>query len=234
MHPMIRIICLLLMASFVASGIPAYVIVSLSLLIIVYVAARLSVRICWAQVKRMRWFFLSILVVYFWFTPGQAFSPELANVLWVPSVEGVEQGLFRLLCLVLIIAVVSAVLQSTSREQLVSAIFSLLWWTKYIGLSPERLAVRMTLTLEYLLSVQAVIAEAKQNLEPASDLRSRVTNLANTTTGVFISVHQRAEQDELTEVCIDKAEPVMFLHWLYPIVLIALYFSVETIFPFLG
>ena len=142
MHPLIRVVCLLLMAGFVATANPLVLLLSLSVLTGVYLRASLSIGECWVLIRRMRWFFLSILVIYFWFTPGRAFSPALANALWFPSVDGVELGLIRVACLVLIIAAVSALLQSTRREQLFAAIYSLVAWTRYLGFSPERFAVR--------------------------------------------------------------------------------------------
>lgn len=223
MHPLVRVICLILMAGFVASGNLSFVLISAILLAVIYARASVSFEVCWALIRRMRWFFLSILVVYFWFTPGRAFSPQVADLLWVPSADGVEQGLLRVACLVVIIAGVSALLQSTRREQLFAAIFSLVSWTRYMGLSPERFAVRATLTLETMAKVQTLISGAKAHLEPAANLKARIANLAGAISGIFVAVYKNAHQAELSEVAVSDAESVALSQWLFPLGLLSLY-----------
>ncbi|MBN4073666.1 hypothetical protein JYU18_00190 [bacterium AH-315-E07] len=218
-----RVICILLMAGFVASANVPFLFVSLFVLMLVYFSASLSVGECWALMRRMRWFFLSILVIYFWFTPGRAFSPALSNALWFPSVDGVKLGLIRVACLVLIIAAVSALLQSTRREQLFAAIYSLVAWTRYLGLSPERFAVRSTLTLEVMAKVQEMIAVKKSGIEPAATVKARIASLANATSGVFVDVYKNAQQAELTPVTLNQAEPLKLWQWLYPFSLLLSY-----------
>ncbi|MBL1433848.1 MAG: hypothetical protein COB94_010500 [Gammaproteobacteria bacterium] len=223
MHPLIRIVCLVLMAGFIAHAQLSFLLISLCLLSAIYVLASLSLDRCWSLVQRMRWFFLSILVIYFWFTPGEAFSPELAKSLWFPSVDGVEQGVIRVACLILIIAAVSALLQSTTREQLFSAIYSLIGWTRHVGLSPERFAVRATLTLESLTEIQSMISTSKAQLSSPPGIKARIVGLANATSNVFVAVYNNAQQSELTSVTLDDAEPLRAWQWLYPLSLIALF-----------
>ena len=232
MHPIIRIICLLLLAGFIASGKLHFVLAAALLLASVYLIAKLSVSQFWQMMLRMRWFLISIIVVYFWFTPGRAFSPELANNLWIPSIDGVEQGLLRVACLALIVAAVSAVLQSTTRDQLVAAIFSLVSWTRYIRLQPERLAVRISLTLEYLFTVQTMISEKKSQLEQTVHFKQRLRNMAKAVTAVFVNVNKKAQEEELTEVDIINAEPISLLQWLFPIALIVLFSFAAVMIPF--
>jgi len=278
MHPLIRVICLLLIAGFIASAHSVFLLITLCILAAVYILASLSLKQCWSLVRRMRWFFLSILIIYFWFTPGRAFSPELANMLWVPSVDGVEQGLIRVACLVLIIATVSALLQSTCKEQLFSAIYSLISWTRHLGLSPERFSVRVTLTLEALTATQSIISTTREQLVPSGQesapqehmesslstpstrgantslgtlshslkahpktrfcpslrgstssgtlshsLRARIAGLAKVTSGIFVKVYENAQQAELIDVELNKAEPISLWQWLYPLALVGLY-----------
>jgi len=285
MHPLIRVVCLLLIAGFIASAHSVFLLITLCILAAVYILASLSLKQCWSLVQRMRWFFLSILIIYFWFTPGRAFSPELANTLWIPSVDGVEQGLIRVACLVLIIATVSALLQSTCKEQLFSAIYSLISWTRHLGLSPERFAVRVTLTLEALTATQSIISTTREQLAPSGQesapqehmesspstpstrgantslgalshslrahpkstssgtlshslrahpkstssgtlshsLRARIAGLAKVTSGIFVKVYENAQQAELIDVELNKAEPISLWQWLYPLALVGLY-----------
>lgn len=223
MHPLIRVVCLLLIAGFIATAHVSFLLISLCLLAAIYIFASLSLRQCWQLVQRMRWFFLSILVIYFWFTPGRPFSPELASSLWLPSVDGVEQGLIRVACLVLIIAAVSALIQSTNREQLFSAIYYLIAWTRHLGLSPERFAVRATLTLESLSAIQSIVSLKKDQLESSPGIRARIVSLANATSDVFVQVHSNAQKAELTTVSLEQIVPIRIYQWVYPLTLLALF-----------
>ncbi len=234
MHPLIRVICLVLIAGFTASANVPFLLIAFVLLAAIYLYTSVSLSQCWRLIRRMRWFFLSILVIYFWFTPGDAFSPALANSLWFPSVEGVEQGITRVVCLVLIIASVSALLQSTGRAELFAAIYSLIAWTRFIGFSPERFAVRATLTFSSLSEIQPMIASKTEQLKSPVGIKARIASLAEATTNVFVDVYKNAAKAELTTVTLDDVEAVSIWQWLYPISLVLLFIAALQLPSVLG
>lgn len=100
-----------------------------------------------ALLRRTRWVLISLLVIYAFFTPGVALwsLPYLPN----PTQEGLLDGLIQLSRLVCMLAGLSILLTLLSLEQLVSGLYALCYPMRYVGVSRERIAVRMALTLRY-------------------------------------------------------------------------------------
>jgi energy-coupling factor transporter transmembrane protein EcfT len=100
-----------------------------------------------ALLRRTRWILVSLLVIYAFFTPGIALwsIPYVPN----PTQEGMLDGLVQLSRLVCMLAGLSILLTMLSLEQLVSGLYALLYPLRYVGVSRERIAVRLALTLRY-------------------------------------------------------------------------------------
>lgn len=151
MHPLIRVVCFLVFSASLAFGNGMDLLCGGLLLAAAYLST--SPRLLLPAVRmvsRLRWFLLSILIVYGWFTPGQpllgAESARFAE-LW-PSREGMEAGLLRAALLMAIVAGANLLLRTTSREQLLLAVYSMARPLALCGVSRERLAVRMVLVIE--------------------------------------------------------------------------------------
>jgi len=113
------------------------------------------------MILRLRWLFLSILIIYLWFTPGQPLFGSNASR-WVPSWEGVSAGTLRVAVLVMLVLAANVLLAITPRQQLVGA---LVWWCgplRAMGASPERLALRLSLSLEALEALQGQLGHSWQ------------------------------------------------------------------------
>ena len=97
--------------------------------------------------RRTRWIFISLLVIYAFLTPGETLwsLPYIPK----PTYEGLLDGLMQLARLVCILAGLSILLTSLSQERLVSGLYALLYPLRYIAVSRERIAVRLALTLHY-------------------------------------------------------------------------------------
>lgn len=104
------------------------------------------------RVGRLRWLFLSILLIYGWFTPGVPVWEPLGR--YSPSVAGLVAGALRCLNLMIILAAVHWLLSKLGRESLVGGVYWVARPLQVLGLQPQRLAVRLVLTLEYLDRVQ--------------------------------------------------------------------------------
>lgn len=97
--------------------------------------------------RRTRWIALSLLLIYAWATPGRAVLNALGSL--SPTWEGLLDGglqLGRLLCA---LAGLAALLALLSQERLIGGLYALAWPLRLLGLSRERFAVRLALTLEY-------------------------------------------------------------------------------------
>ncbi|MGB7650777.1 MAG: hypothetical protein WBL62_06260 [Gallionella sp.] len=108
-----------------------------------YFAARQLVQL----LRRTRWILLSLLVIYAYATPGQAALPMLGD--WSPVREGLQDGTAQLLKLLLALASLAILLEKLPRLQLIAGLYSLFSPLKFFGVSRERCAIRLALTLHY-------------------------------------------------------------------------------------
>jgi len=99
----------------------------------------------WSMLKRLRWFLLSIVVVYSWFTPGLWIVSDWQR--WSPTVEGAQLALHRLVVLIAIVLAVATLLKTLDREQLMAALRQLVLPLRRFGFPADRFALLLTLTL---------------------------------------------------------------------------------------
>jgi energy-coupling factor transporter transmembrane protein EcfT len=96
-------------------------------------------------VRRIRFLLLAILILFAWMTPGQAFFP-----LWTvvgPTREGLILAVDHGLRLVGVVALVALLLGRGGRDFVVSGLYALMAPCSRVGLSRDRLAVRLLLVL---------------------------------------------------------------------------------------
>ncbi len=157
MHPVIKILLLLLAALMTVWGGWSQWFFALLLTVIGFVVVRdAEIMLALKMAARLRWLLLSIVIVYLWFTPGTPIFPEL--LAWSPSYEGVMIGLHRVAILLLLVLAVSLLLQSTPLIMMIAALLWLLHPFARLGLPHERLAVRLALTLEAVGDLPAMVA----------------------------------------------------------------------------
>jgi len=97
--------------------------------------------------RRTRWILLSLLLIYAWSTPGQAL-PEALGV-FAPTREGLMDGALQLIRLLAALAALAILLDRLHRQHLIAGLYTLFAPLRLIGLSRERFAVRLALTLHY-------------------------------------------------------------------------------------
>lgn len=147
MHAHVRVVAFLVFAGFLSAGGVARLWAALALLVLVYGAAGLPHLAGLGRAfKRLRFLWLSLVLLYFWFTPGDALWPALGS--WSPSVAGVREGLVRIGVLALMLAAAQLLLQSTPTERLVAALYWLCTPLQWLGLDRGRFALRLVLVLE--------------------------------------------------------------------------------------
>lgn len=108
------------------------------------------------MVRRMRWLFLSIFIIYAFATPGEMIP--YFSVSFSPTFEGVNLGLQQVEKLLLALAALSLLVTRTSNEHMMLGIYRLLKPLGLIGLNIERFSARLMLTLQY---VEALAAQDK-------------------------------------------------------------------------
>jgi energy-coupling factor transporter transmembrane protein EcfT len=115
--------------------------------------------------RRTRWITLSLLLVYAYTTPGQPVLDMLG--IFSPSREGLGDGVLQLMRLMVALAGLAILLERLHRQKLIAGLYSLLAPLQLIGLSRERVAIRLALTLHY-----AEVAMVRGPLTWQDNLRS--------------------------------------------------------------
>jgi energy-coupling factor transport system permease protein len=105
----------------------------------------------------------SLLLIYAYTTPGAALLEQLGNV--SPTVEGLQDGALQLARLLGVLSGLAILLALLSQSALISGVYSLVYPLTWFGLSRERIAVRLALTLQYAESAMR---------DTASDWRSTI------------------------------------------------------------
>lgn len=99
------------------------------------------------MLRRTRWIMLSLLLIYAYSTPGQSLVDALG--MYSPTREGMSDGVLQLARLLAALAGLAILLDSLHRQQLIAGLYTLLAPLEWLGVSRERVAVRLALTLHY-------------------------------------------------------------------------------------
>lgn len=97
--------------------------------------------------RRTRWIMLSLMLVYGYVTPGDSLWAQIGS--FSPTQQGLLDGLLQLSRLIFMLAALSILLAVLPRERLIGGLYTLAYPLAWFGLSRERLAVRLALTLHY-------------------------------------------------------------------------------------
>jgi len=156
MHPLIKILCfilVLLLISMVNNTMLFFIMVFFFIVLF-----SLKVQTFLHAVRRMRWLFLSIFIIYAFGTPGELIPDFPVN--FAPTFEGLQFGLVQVEKLLIALAALSLLLTSSPREQMMLGLYMILFPFKIFGLNVERFAARLMLTLDY---VEDLAAKDKSN-----------------------------------------------------------------------
>jgi hypothetical protein len=122
--------------------------------------------------RRTRWVMISLLAIYGYVTPGAAIWAAAGTL--SPTLQGVGDGALQLARLVFALAGLSIVLGLLDQRALMGGIYALTYPVRWLGMSRERIAVRLALTLNY--------AETAM-LETAADWRGSMERMLAPPTG---------------------------------------------------
>lgn len=140
-------------------------------------AYALSARRLFTLLRRTRVIMLSLLLIYAYATPGTAVWAALAQ--FSPTWEGLADGLLQLCRLAFALAGLAILLGLLSQQQLVGGLYTLAYPLRYLGLSRERAAVRLALTLHYADTATLDVAHDWRNsiaqmLAPAQSIQDSI------------------------------------------------------------
>lgn len=135
--------CLLVVLIQRLALLPLCFMASVILVVSVYFAAPKLTQL----LRRTRWILLSLLLIYAYATPGEAALPMLGS--WSPMREGLQDGAAQLLKLLAALASLAILLENLPRLQLIAGLYSLFAPLNFLGVSRERCAIRLALTMHY-------------------------------------------------------------------------------------
>jgi energy-coupling factor transport system permease protein len=146
MHPFVKILCFVLILLLTNTLRDQWLIA---------LCAGLCLMAVWSNkrnflrvVRRMRWLFISLLIIYAFTTPGE-YIPELLAYA-SPTYEGCVLGLLQITKLLIALASLSLLFASSSKQDLIAGLYMLLTPLKLFGLNVERFSARLMLTLDYV------------------------------------------------------------------------------------
>lgn len=150
LHPAIKIALFVLMAVMI----PNFRLPALLGLAVVLVMTLIFFRVSGfiSTLRRMRWLFLSMLLVYAYTTPGEYLSSWPVD--FAPSYEGLRDGCYQIVRVSLVLAGISILMATSSRENLMVGIYTLIKPLRFLRVSPERFTARLYLTLQYIEKVK--------------------------------------------------------------------------------
>lgn len=174
LHPVIRLTFTVLIATAVTRGSDVDLLAATGILVVPYFRRpHVLVPPAIGMLKRLRWFFLSLLVLFFWFTPGTPLFDLGIPQRWIPTREGLVFGSERTAALVLVVLAVNYLLRTTSRENLLLAIYFLAKPLSWTGSDlRERFAVRLALVLDTVGRAQSMLSEIRQR-QPSTPMSLR-------------------------------------------------------------
>jgi len=121
------------------------VLVGVSLILLAFVFATQS---CMRLVRRMRYIFLALLLLFAWQTPGVLLLPEIG--VFSPSKEGVMLACEQLLRLLGAASVVAVLLHLLDTAAWMNGLHVLLRPLEAIGFSTDRFILRLRLVMDYV------------------------------------------------------------------------------------
>jgi len=173
---------------------------------------------CW----RMKWLWLSLLILYGWFIPGSpVFFSDIIPLGLIPSSEGLIIGALRGLVLLNIICAVVLLIKTTSKEALISSIMWFITPFKWLKIDTGVFAARLVLTMDSVTGTETDIRESLQEqTQPVSYLQRGINAIAT----LLIKVEQQAQDSPTTTIVLPQADMPKLTQWLIPIALfVALY-----------
>lgn len=116
--------------------------------------------------RRLRWFYLSIIILYFWFYPGTELFPWMDR--FSPVLEGMNEAGLRIASLLIMISYSVFFICLTPRGEVIAAIQFLLKPLSYLGINIDRFALRLGLVLSMVTEMTEKKNSVKNNDKPGN------------------------------------------------------------------
>lgn len=216
-HPVIHVLNLVVFAVLMSRAGLLQILPSAVLLMAVYIyLGPVARQAAMTMLFRLRWFFLSLLLVYGWLTPDPL-SGSITFWGW-PSEVGLKTGIKQLCGLALIVMAVNLLLFTMRREQLLQAIYWLAWPLMGVGVSRDRLALRLVLVLDQVAGVRERAGQVLSDQAPTS--RRSLSRIAAVATTIFQKTLEQAEAKAEEVIVFQPLAAPAWYQWGLPLVLV--------------
>jgi len=151
MHPVIKIVSLIILTIFVTQGGWLTIFLSAIFLLPYYLRHSELWLSATKMLLRLKWFFLSLFFFYYFYTPAIN-SSDINSIfsLLLSLSERSMTGLLRIAVLIVIIFSVNIFIQKTTKEEILSALLWLFSPLNAFNINIDRMLLRAILTLEYI------------------------------------------------------------------------------------
>ena len=219
MHPFIKILCLLATTILLISASPIRTLVIVIILSLLLLFMGLEYfQASWKMCKRMKWFWLSLLVLYGWFIPGTpVFIFENISVEYIPSIEGLSAGGLRATALLSIVSAVVLMMKSTSQEELIVSIMWLISPLRLLKIKTAQFSARLVLTLDTVTNTENSIKDA---LDETNNKISIFQHGINSMATLLVNIETQAIKNSDTKIVLPQLNAPELYQWLIPLILI--------------
>ncbi len=227
MHPVIRIICFLVFVASLSRANAGQLFLGLGLIFLLFFSSTTHFfQQAFVMLLRLRWFFLSILVLYFWMTPDTSLLTDSSNLFsFIPA--GIISGLERIFSLVLVVLGVSYLLASLKQEQLIAAIYWLVSPFVYLGLERDKMVLRLAMGMEAVGRLSRMARVKDENENRVGEGKNFCHNFYYKITRSMQYYYQyalsSAKEDIGKEYVFDCLNPPVFWQWGFPLGLYLLF-----------
>lgn len=224
LHPVIRLACFLLLVAGLAISKTILVFALFPLCLLLF-RIYCSFSAVFFLLKRLRWLFLSILILNLWLNSPSFFGlPNLADFLL---------ALGRVIVLIIIVLVAHLLITKTLIQEIIAA---LQWWftpLHKIGFSTTRLAVRLALVLDTVQAVQNLYMDTPigQTRRFAPTSQSPIKRISHKVAELFTQVVIYAETTPLRTLEIPKLQSPPQWQWLYPLFMLVFFWVAYWVIP---
>lgn len=232
MHPAIKIVNLVIVSIFLTQGGWSTLLLTGALLLPFYIVQSELWRPAIKMIFRLKWFFISILLIYYIYTPDVGQSTQTI----INQISGhVAPGFFRISVLVFILFSVNLFIRTTSKEEILSALLWLFLPLKLVNFNVERVSLRAILTLEYIEVLSLRLTEYKEIKSIEESRNSNAHFFAKKKwaflhlikhSGIILrEILEEAETTSGKSYTIDCLESPKFIQFVFPLVLCLLFYA---------
>lgn len=172
----------------------------------------------WKMCKRMKWFWISLLILYGWFIPGTpVFIFENISVEYIPSIEGLSAGGLRAVALLSIVSAVVLMMKSTSQEELIVSIMWLISPLRLFKIKTAQFSARLVLTLDTVTNTENSIKDALDETNKQISIFQRGIDSIAT---LLVNIETQAIKNSDTKIVLPQLAAPELYQWLIPLILI--------------